>query len=88
MRLCSLSGWVKIAADGELGLMREKRGAQARQLLVGLQSAEAFGGFDHGRARPAQRHGGVAPPLHIAADPADGAFMFSMMLVQANDRRS
>jgi len=53
--------------------MGEKGGAQAGQLLAGLQSAEALGGFDHRGSRPAQSHSGIAPSLHVATDPADGA---------------
>ena len=41
MRLCSLAGRVKAGTDG-MGLMGEKGGAQAGQLLVGLQSAEGI----------------------------------------------
>lgn len=66
---------------------RERRCA-GWQLLVGLQSAEALGGFDHRGSRPAQGHGRIPPSLHVATDPTDRAFMFSMMLVQANERRS
>src|SRR5215204_3416691 len=43
-------------------------GAQRRELALGLQPAEALGGLEHGGGGPAQRHGGVAPALHVAAD--------------------
>lgn len=42
MRLCSLADLVKTGTTSALGLMGEKRGAQARQRFVGLQTSGAF----------------------------------------------
>jgi hypothetical protein len=88
LRLCSLACGVKIAADGDLGLMREKRGAQARQLLVGLQASEAFAASImaapvHRKAMAASRHRFTSRQIR-RMEP----LMFSMMLVQANDLRN
>jgi len=54
----------KAGAAGARGLMRGRRRAPVRRVVSGVQSAEACGGPDHG---------GGAPALHIAADPAEGA---------------
>jgi len=41
------------------------------QLLVGLEATEAFGGLEHARSGPVQRHFRVAPALHVPADLSD-----------------
>jgi hypothetical protein len=38
---------------------------------MSLQLSEAFGGLDYAGRGPAQRHGGVAPALHIPAGSPD-----------------
>ena len=40
---------------------------------MGLEASEPFRGLQHGSARPAQGHRGVAPVLHVAADTSDRA---------------
>ena len=40
---------------------------------MGLETAEAVGGLQHGGSRPAQGHRGIAPVLHVAADTPDRA---------------
>ena len=35
---------------------------------VGFQTAEALGRFHHACRRPAERHGGISPSLHISTD--------------------
>ncbi len=47
--------------------------AQNRELLVGLEAAEALLCFQHAGRRPAQGHGGMAPAFDVGADPADRA---------------
>ncbi len=85
-RRCSLAEGVTAGADGALGLTGEKRGAQAGQLLMGLRPAEALGGLDHGG--PVQRRAMAASRRRFAFRQIRRMvlFMFSMMLVQANDR--
>ncbi len=46
-------------------------GFEDGQLLVGLEAAEPFGGFEHASGGPAQGHLRIAPALHIAADLPD-----------------
>ena len=46
---------------------------QDRQLLVSLQPPEPLGGFLHGCPGPAERHRGIPPVLHVAANPPDRA---------------
>ncbi len=41
------------------------------QLLVGFEATEAFGGLEHARIGPAQRHFRVSPALHVPADLSD-----------------
>ena len=62
-----------IAVHRVLDLVNSKGGPQGWQMLAGLQTAEALGGLHHCRARPAQRHRGVVPVLHVAADATDRA---------------
>src|SRR6516225_4566694 len=45
-----------------------QRRSENRQVLMGFQSTEALGRFQHSGGRPAQRHRGVAPALHVATD--------------------
>ncbi len=45
--------------------------AECWQLFMSLQLSEAFGGLDYAGRGPAQRHGGVAPALHIPAGSPD-----------------
>lgn len=72
-RLCRHGLLFKIGVDGVLDLMGLKCRPQSQQLLVGLGPPEALGRFLHGGAGPAKRHGSLLPPLHVTADPADGA---------------
>jgi hypothetical protein len=68
MMLCGIS-IVFNSLDDVFGLMSRKHGAQNRQVLVGFQSTESLGRLQHAGGRPAQRHRGIAPSLHIATDP-------------------
>ena len=56
-----------------LGLVSCQRCPQCRELLVGLEPAEALGCLQHGGTGPAQRHGRVPPAFDIAADATDRA---------------
>src|SRR5450755_5163748 len=58
---------------GETISMGLKRRSKSGELLVGLEPAEALGGFHHTGCDPSERHTGVLPTLHIAGDAADGA---------------
>src|SRR3954462_14580797 len=49
-----------------------KRSSENGQLLVGFQSTEAFGCLHHAGGGPAQRHRGISPSLHVAADATHG----------------
>src|SRR5215831_14104538 len=51
-----------------LGLVSCKRSSESGQVLVGFQSTEALGRFQHAGGRPAQRHRGIAPALHVATN--------------------
>src|SRR6185295_2491135 len=46
---------------------------QNRQLLMRLQSSEAFVGFDHAGRDPSQGHTGIPPAFDVARDAANGA---------------
>ena len=48
--------------------MAQQRGSQNRKLLVGLQTAEAFFGFQHCGSGPSQRHPCITPTFDVAAD--------------------
>jgi hypothetical protein len=61
---------------------------QNRQLLMRLQSSEAFVGLDHAGRDPSQGHTGIPPAFDVARDAAKVPIMFSAMFVQASDRRS
>ena len=63
-------GVVFNALDDELGLMSCKCSSENGQVLVGFQSTEAFGCLHHAGGGPAQRHRGISPSLHVAADAA------------------
>ena len=75
--------------DDVLGLMSCKCSSENGQVLVGFQSTEAFGCLHHAGDGPAQRHRGISPSLHVAADAAHTVpIMFSIELVQASERLS
>jgi hypothetical protein len=46
----------------------DKRRSKDREEPVGFQTAEALSRFHHACRRPAERHGGISPSLHIATD--------------------
>src|SRR5260370_39001140 len=71
MMLCGVSVVFNSLGD-VLGLMSCKRSSENGQVLVGFQSTEAFGCLHHAGGGPAQRHRGVSPPLHVAADATHG----------------
>ena len=48
--------------------MTQQRGPQNRKLLVGLQTAEALCGLQHGGSSPSQCHPRIAPTFDVAAD--------------------
>src|ERR1044072_6657481 len=48
--------------------MAQQRGSQNRELLVSLQTAEAFLGLQHCGSSPSQRHACVEPTFDVAAD--------------------
>jgi hypothetical protein len=48
--------------------MAQQRGPQNRKLLVGLQTAEAPLGLQHGSCSPAQSHSRIAPTFDVATD--------------------
>jgi hypothetical protein len=54
-------------------LASEECGLESGKLSVGFQAAEALRGFEHRGAGPAQRHPGVTPALHVAADASESA---------------
>src|SRR5438445_11969312 len=86
--LCGVSVVFNSLGD-VLGLMSCKRSSENGQVLVGLQSTEAFGCLHHAGGGPAQRHRGVSPSLHVATDAAHGPHhVFSIELVQASERLS
>jgi hypothetical protein len=70
------------------GRVSDKGSSEDRQQPVGFQTAQALGRFHHACRRPAERHGGISPSLHIATDGRTVPIMFSIELVQASDRRS
>ena len=45
-----------------------KRGSEDREQPVSFQTAKAFCCFHHARCRPAERHCGTSPSLHLATD--------------------
>jgi hypothetical protein len=49
-----------------------KRSSENRQVLVGFQSTESLCGLQHAGSGPAQRHRGILPSLHVAADATYG----------------
>src|ERR1019366_7144320 len=49
-------------------LMAQQGGSQDRELLVGLQAAEAGLGFQHGGSSPSQSHPRISPTFDVAAD--------------------
>ena len=55
---------------------------------MGLEAPEALGGFLHGGAGPAQRHRGDRQRFTFRHTRRTVPFTFSMMFVQASDRRS
>jgi hypothetical protein len=52
--------------------MRGQGGLEDRQLTMGFETAEALGGFQHGRPCPAQGHRRITPMLYVGTNPADG----------------
>ena len=52
--------------------MSGERSPEDRELFVGFQSTEPLGGLHHSSGRPAQRHRGISPVLHVATDPPHG----------------
>src|SRR2546421_2160795 len=83
MMLCGVSVVFNSLGD-VLGLMCCKCSSKNGQVLVGFQSTEAFGCLHHAGGGPAQRHRGVSPSLHVAADAAANALAIpSAMMVPA-----
>jgi hypothetical protein len=66
--LCGVGLRFNLLRDELLGRMSDQRSPEDRELLVGLQTTEAFGCFHHAGGRPAKCHRGVLPPLHVATD--------------------
>jgi hypothetical protein len=48
--------------------MSQQLGPQNRELLVGLQTAEALLSLQHGGSSPSQGHPCIAPTFDVAAD--------------------
>src|SRR6476469_8805854 len=88
MTLGGLRSLDKSAIVCFLFVVSGKREPQGRKLLVSFEPAKAFLGFVHGHSGPAQSHRGRTPALHIAGDATHGPIIFSMMLVQASERRN
>jgi hypothetical protein len=61
-----------VLGDELLGSVSDKCSSEDGELLVGLQSTEALGRLHHSSSRPAQRHRGISPALHVATDPPHG----------------
>ena len=70
--LCGISLRFNVFGDEVLGSASDKRGSEDRELLLGFQATEALGGFHYSGGRPAQRHRGISPSLHVATDAAHG----------------
>src|SRR3972149_7195848 len=73
MMLCGLRVLLKFLFGRVVGLMSSQRGFEYWQLLVRLETSEALGRFQHTGSGPTQRHGGIAPSLHVATNTAHGA---------------
>ena len=65
--LCGISVVFNLLGD-VFALVSCQRSSENRQMLVGFQSTEALGRFQHSGGRPAQRHRGITPALHVATD--------------------
>ena len=67
----------------------DKRSPEDRELLVGVQAAEAFSRFHHSSGGPAQRHRSISPSLQPICEQTRRTLpiMFSIELVQASERR-
>ena len=65
--LCGISVVFNSLGD-VFALVSCQRGSENRQVLMGSQSTEALGRFQHSGGRPAQRHRGIAPALHVATN--------------------
>src|SRR5439155_26499868 len=71
MMLCGVS--VVFNSLGDVpGLMCCKCSSKNGQVLVGVQSTEAFGCLHHACGGPAQRDRIVSPSLHVVTDAAHG----------------
>src|SRR5262245_58064303 len=71
-RLCSIQVLLKLVTGRVLELMSSQRGSERGQVFIGFQPTEALGRFHHSGGRPAQRHRGILPSLHVATDAAHG----------------
>jgi hypothetical protein len=85
--LCGISIAFNSLGD-VLGLVSCQCGSEHRQVLVGFQSTEALGRFQHAGGRPAQRITALRHRFTLRLTRRTVPIMFSIALVQASERRS
>ena len=82
--LCGISVVFNSLGD-VFALVSCQRGSENRQVLMGFQSTETLGRFQHAGGCPAYRH---RQPLTLRQTRRTVPMMFSIALVQASERRS
>jgi hypothetical protein len=88
MMLCGLQVPLKFLFGRVLGLMSSQRRFEYRQLLVRLEASEALDRFHHAGSGPTQAMPAFRHRFTLRQTRRTVPIMFSMLLVQASERRS
>jgi hypothetical protein len=87
MMLCGIGGVFNSFGDG-VGSISGQCRSENRQVVVGLQPAEALGRLQHDSGSPAQRISTFCQRFTLRQTRRTVSIMFSIALVQASERRS